>query len=71
MDSLVEPEIDYSKPPWGELGRAFTLGVVSGGCKFVMHVMNTLDIDGKDRFQDAVLRREEGQPLFTVSNHTR
>lgn len=71
MDSLVEPEEDFSQPPWGELGRAFTLGVVSMGCKAVMHVMNTLHISGQDRFQDAVLRREEGQALFTVCNHTR
>lgn len=64
-------EVDYTLPPWGTAGRNLTLGVVSGGGKFVLQVLNTLHVNGLDRLQQHVLQRENGRPLFTVCNHNR
>lgn len=63
--------MDYTLPPWGTLGRNFTLGVVSGGGKFVLQVLNTMHINGAERFRNQVLSRDPGTPLFTVCNHIR
>ncbi len=66
-----DAEIDYTLPPWGTLGRDFTLGVVAGGSKFVLQVLNTLHVKGGERLQTHVFDREPGTPLFTVCNHIR
>lgn len=64
-------EVDYTLPPWGVLGRNFTLGVVSGGSKLVLQVLNTLHVRGGESFRNHVLDREPGTPLFTICNHIR
>ena len=64
-------EVDYTLPPWGTLGRNFTLGVVSGGSKVILQVLNTLDVKDRGRFLSQVFDREPGTPLFTVCNHIR
>lgn len=75
MDSLLEPEDTlreaYLGAPWGALGRSATLGVVSAYAKLLLRVLNTTEVDGLDRFHDAVLHRPEGVGLITVCNHTR
>lgn len=75
MDSLIEPEEELAKqyltPPWGDLGRSATLGIVSLVSKLVLQVLNTSVSDGLDKFRDAVLDRPKGIGLITVSNHTR
>ena len=58
-------------PPWGELGRSSTLGVVSLFSKFVLRVLNTFSIDGAEEFRRHVMERPEGVGLITVCNHTR
>lgn len=68
MDEVKE---DYTKPPWGAYGRNAILGIVSGGSNVIAKAMNRLHINGLVKFQQAVLQREAGTPLFTVSNHTR
>lgn len=71
MDSIVEPEEDFTLPPWGTLGRDITLGLVSLGSNLIMHVFNRLSIDGHEQFQRYVMHREPGTALLTVCNHTR
>ena len=71
MDSLVEPDEDFTQPPWGAFGRNLTLGVVSLGSNLVMHILNRLTIDGRDQFREQVLDREPGRALITVCNHAR
>lgn len=63
--------VDYTQPPWGTFGRNIVLGVVSGGSNFITKGLNKFHVNGLQKFQEAVLQREEGTPLFTVSNHTR
>ena len=64
-------EVDYTLPPWGVLGRDFTLGIVSGGSKVILQVLNTLHVKGEESFRSQVFNRQPGTPLFTVSNHIR
>ena len=74
MDSLEDkPDIDRSltDPPWGELGRSATLGVVSLISKFILNVMNDFHLEGGEVFLRHILHREPGVGLITVSNHTR
>jgi monolysocardiolipin acyltransferase len=77
MDSVVDPpdlaayEDEALRPPWGQLGRSATLGVVSLFAKFVLRVLNSTTVDGMDAFQEHVMQRPQGQGLVTVSNHTR
>jgi monolysocardiolipin acyltransferase len=74
MDSLLEPEDQlrekYLSPPWGDHGRSFTLGTVSLFSKFLLHVLNTTNVDNLPKFHDHVLNRPENIGLITVSNHT-
>ena len=68
----VDPSAtDYTKPPWGRFGRDFTFGFVSGFANVIVHVLNDFKVSNLPTFQKAVIEREEGTPLFTVSNHTR
>ena len=77
MDSLLEPEDALFAQralaaPWGELGRSWTLGVVSLLSKFWLHVLNDFRVEeGLDTFYQHTMAREEGQGLITVCNHTR
>lgn len=57
--------------PWGDLGRACTLGIVSTFAKFVFNVMNDTKIVNHEAFLKAVTEREPGVGLLTVANHTR
>lgn len=74
MDSLVEPEDvrdPVTQPPWGQIGRNFTLGIVSMAGKFVLQVCNSLDVKGHSRLTQLVMHRPPGTGLITVSNHAR
>ena len=74
MDGLVEDcRLDDSimGPPWGELGRAFTLGVVAGFSKLILNGLNTTVVRNHDVYLQAVQQRPPGTGLITVSNHTR
>ena len=71
MDSLVDPEEDVRRPPWGELGRAFTIGLVASLGKLVIQGLNRFEVENKPRFLDAVAHRPPGSGLVTVCNHTR
>ena len=74
MDSLVEPEDlrdPVTQPPWGQIGRNLTLGVVSLAGKFVLQVCNSLDVKGHSRLTQLVMHRPPGTGLITVSNHAR
>ena len=73
MDTLgFNPdELEVLAPPWGQLGRAFTLGVVAGISKLLLSVCNTLKVHNHDTFLDAVLKRDPEQGLLTIANHTR
>ncbi|KAK9837621.1 hypothetical protein WJX74_001596 [Apatococcus lobatus] len=72
MDSLVEPEDlrdPVTQPPWGQIGRNFTLGMVSLAGKFVLQVCNRMDIKDHARLTQLVMHRPPGTGLITVSNH--
>ncbi len=77
MDSLLEPEDALFAQralaaPWGELGRSWTLGLVSLLSKFWLHVLNDFRVEeGLDTFYQHTMAREEGRGLITVCNHTR
>jgi hypothetical protein len=71
MDALIDINDEILQPPWGQIGRSFTLGLVSLGTKCVLQVMNTFTVANHDTFLDAVLHRTDGVGLLTVSNHTR
>ena len=71
MDSLVEPEEDVRRPPWGELGRAITIGLVASLGKLVIQGLTRLEVKNQSRFLDAVTHRPPGSGLVTVCNHTR
>lgn len=66
-----DEDVDYTLPPWGPWGRDVTLGVVSGGSKFLLQVLNRLDLKGGDLVQRYILNKEQDRPLFTVCNHIR
>lgn len=54
------------RPPWGELGRSATLGLVSGLGKILLHVFNTTQFRGPlDSLNRMVLEREQGRGLLT------
>ena len=65
------PEDDITNPPWGEMGRVVTLGIVSLFSKAVLTVANTTQVKNKDTFDELVMHRAPGKGLLTVSNHTR
>jgi hypothetical protein len=73
MDSLDECKFDASitAPPWGELGRAFTLGVISGYGKLMLQVLNRTTVVNHERWIKTVMERSPGEGLITISNHTR
>lgn len=74
MDSLVDELATGDAllaPPWGEMGRSTTLGVVSLFSKCVLRVLNTFSIEGAEEFHRHVMERPEGVGLITVCNHTR
>lgn len=60
---------DFTDAPWGSYGRSATLGIVSIVSKFVMKVMNRSHVENRGDLMGAVLNREEGLGLITVSNH--
>ncbi len=66
----LRPEDDITSPPWGEMGRVVTLGLVSLFSKAVLTVANTTEVKHKETFDDLVMRRPPGVGLLTVSNHT-
>lgn len=57
--------------PWGELGRSWTLGLVSLFSKAVLTVLNDFSVEGLDIFLQHATAREPGVGLITVCNHTR
>jgi hypothetical protein len=74
MDALVEIDDDlrsHLNAPWGAAGRAVVLGVVSGFSKLALTVLNKFEVNGHDRWLDAVYNRPQGQGLVTIANHTR
>ena len=71
MDALPEASVGITAPPWGDLGRVFTLVVVSGIGKLVLNVLNTTKVLNRDQFIEAVQAREPGVGLLTIANHTR
>ena len=70
-DNGCMSDVDYTQPPWGIYGRDLVLGVISGGSKAILQGLNQFNVNGLERFQNAVLNRPQGTALFTVSNHTR
>lgn len=77
MDSLDEATASLHddravlSPPWGEWGRSFTLGAVSGLAKLLLNVLNTTTTSNHDTWQKTVMEREPGVGLITICNHTR
>lgn len=73
MDALIEHDADILRPPWGAYGRDLTLGLVSGGAKVLLRLLNTLAVAPADlqRYRELTLRREPGVGLLTYCNHTR
>lgn len=57
--------------PWGELGRSWTLGLVSLASKAVLTLLNDFSVEGLDTFLQHATTREPGVGLITVCNHTR
>lgn len=74
MDSLVDVEDHFSQQalaaPWGELGRSWTLGLVSLASKAVLTLLNDFSVEGLDTFLQHATTREPGVGLITVCNHT-
>lgn len=70
MDSTEAINEEILKPPWGEIGRAITLGVVSGVCKLILKVLNSTTVHGEEQLVDSALHRPEGVGLITICNHT-
>ena len=74
MDTLVDAEDlndPVTLPPWGQVGRNITLGVVSLAGKFVLQVCNRMDVKHHSRLTELVINRPPGVGLITVSNHGR
>ena len=71
MDALIEPDESILRPPWGQLGRALTLGVIAGASKLGLNVVNTTELRKIETLHNAVEGRPPGVGLLTVSNHTR
>ena len=71
MDSTLEPEEPIISPPWGELGRVFTLAIVSLTGKFVLNWWNSTKITNQSTLVKLLQQRDKGLGLITVSNHTR
>ena len=72
MDSTPECQIDPSitSPPWGELGRSATLGLVSGLGKLLLNVMNSTTVINPEAWSQNVMHRAKGTGLITIANHT-
>ena len=60
-----------TKPPWGAIGRAVTLGLVSGICKLFLNVLNKTTVVNHERWLSTVMHRSPGVGLITICNHTR
>ncbi|CAG9466934.1 unnamed protein product [Pedinophyceae sp. YPF-701] len=58
------------EPPWGPLGRSFTLGIVSLAARLTLRVANSWHITNDEELRRAAEAREPGRGLVTVSNHT-
>ena len=71
MDALDEPDESITRPPWGQLGRAFTLGFISATGKLFLNVLNRTEMHNLETLHRAVNERPTGVGLITVSNHTR
>ena len=71
MDALEEPDESITRPPWGQLGRALTLGVISATGKLFLNVLNTTRMHNLGALHRAVDERPPGVGLITVSNHPR
>ncbi len=74
MDTLADVEDlndPVTLPPWGQIGRNFTLGVVSLAGKFVLQVCNRMEITNHSRLTELVVNRPPSVGLITVSNHAR
>lgn len=73
MDAICEDPIEGVPidAPWGDLGRNFTLGLVSIGSKFVLNVLNTTKIYNVEGIEEIATNRPSGTGLLTVCNHTR
>lgn len=69
MEEPVGPT--WLRPPWGDIGRSLTLGIVSTFAKLVLNVVNNTKIVNHEAFLKAVSEREPGVGLLTVANHTR
>eukprot|EP00232_Nephroselmis_pyriformis_P029455 CAMPEP_0182852254 /NCGR_PEP_ID=MMETSP0034_2-20130328/68_1 /TAXON_ID=156128 /ORGANISM="Nephroselmis pyriformis, Strain CCMP717" /LENGTH=236 /DNA_ID=CAMNT_0024982957 /DNA_START=63 /DNA_END=770 /DNA_ORIENTATION=+ len=51
------------------VARSMLIGVLGTACKVLMTTLNTTRVEGQHHLTQALLHREEGQPLITVSNH--
>ena len=71
MDALVDINDEILRPPWGQVGRSFTLGIISLGSKCLLQALNTFTVTSHDTFLDSVVKRADGVGLLTISNHTR
>lgn len=78
MDSLLEPEDALFAQralaaPWGDLGRSWTLGVVSLFSKLVLTVLNDFAVAPAElaEFRRHAAERAPQRGLITVCNHTR
>lgn len=71
MDSLLDYDKDFLRPPWGPYGRDLTLGMVSAASKFLMQILNKTRVINLETYVDWVENRPQGVGLLTVSNHTR
>lgn len=69
MDSIVELDNQITAPPWGEIGRSFTLGIVAGFSKLMLNVLNRTIVHNHSTFLDAVRHRQQGVGLITFTNH--
>mmetsp|Transcript_23392 Transcript_23392/g.64909 ORF Transcript_23392/g.64909 Transcript_23392/m.64909 type:complete len:282 (-) Transcript_23392:199-1044(-) len=72
MDDIagLKPHEEITSPPWGEIGRSFTLGVVSLFSKTLLNVANATEIHNEERIKQYITERDRGSGLLTVCNHT-
>mmetsp|Transcript_13334 Transcript_13334/g.23605 ORF Transcript_13334/g.23605 Transcript_13334/m.23605 type:complete len:278 (-) Transcript_13334:1282-2115(-) len=71
MESAETSKLDFNPniPPWGEVGRSFTMGLVSGFAKLVMNGLNTTNLHNYETFEKYFHDRGD-VGLLTVCNHT-
>ena len=68
---LLRPDDQITSPPWGEMGRSFTLAVVSLFSKAVLCGANTTEVHNREKMNKYIIERDREVGLLTVCNHTR